>query len=302
MPKAKVIKSTGSFYFLENEQGEIIEARLRGKFKNQEIKSTNPVAVGDFVEYETTPDISVITEILPRKNYLIRKSVNLSKQSHIIASNIDQAFILFTLQSPVTKLGFLDRFLVTAEAYEITPVIIFNKFDLYKKSEIAEIEKIQTIYEKIGYKTLKISTKTSYNMGELIGLLENKTSMFFGHSGSGKSTLINTLMPDLDLKTSEISTSNDKGQHTTTFAQMYNWSFGGSIIDTPGVKEFGLIDMEKTELQDYFPEIFKLKSECKYHNCLHEKEPDCAVKNGISTGDVSLERYQSYTNLLEEST
>ncbi len=301
MPLATVIKSTGSHYQLKTENGEEKTAVLRGKFKNQNIKNTNPVSVGDKVEYEDTPDVAAIVKIFPRKNYLIRKSVNLSKQHHIIAANIDQAFVLFTLENPTTTLGFLDRFLVTCEAYGIQPFILFNKYDLYPKSSISEIEKIEDIYTKIGYKTLKISAKTSFNLGELIELLRNQSSMFFGHSGSGKSTLINTLQPELNLKTSEISDYNLKGQHTTTFAQMYDWNFGGHIIDTPGVKEFGLIDMEKEEIQSYFPEIFALRSNCKFYNCLHLNEPNCAVKDGIDERLVALERYNSYCKLVEES-
>ncbi len=300
MPKAIVIKSTGSQYLLKNEKGEKITAILRGKFKNKGIKNTNPVAVGDEVIYEETPDVAAITEIFPRKNYLIRKSVNLSKQNHIIASNIDQALVLFTLKNPSTKLGFLDRFLLTCEAYEIEPCIVFNKYDLYSKSEQTEIENIQNIYEKIGYQTIKVSSKTSFNMGHLIEILRDKTSMFFGHSGSGKSTLINCLQPDLNLKTKDISDANSKGQHTTTFAEMYDWDFGGNIIDTPGVKEFGLIDIDQEELQDYFPEIFALKPECKFYNCIHINEPKCAVKEAIEHGDIAFSRYQNYSNLIEE--
>ncbi len=303
MPKAKVIKSTGSSYQLQSESGEELKAVLRGRFKTKGIRSTNPVAVGDYVQYqkEVENEVATIEEIFPRKNYLIRKSVNLSKENHIIAANIDQAFVLFTLQNPTTKLGFLDRFLVTCEAYTISPVILFNKYDTYSKSEISELDKIEAIYEIIGYKVLKISAKTSYNLGDLIELLRDKSSMFFGHSGSGKSTLINTLQPELNLKTSDVSDYNQKGQHTTTFAQMYPWHFGGNIIDTPGVKEFGLIDMEKEEIQDYFPEIFAQRANCKFHNCLHTNEPQCAVKEAIEHTKISLERYQSYLNLIEDA-
>lgn len=301
--KGKVIKSTGSWYqVLEAETGQIFEARIRGKFKLLKNRLTNPLAVGDFVEFQLeNDDVAWITKIEPRKNYLIRKSVNLSKESHIIASNIDVACFVFTLQSPETSLGFLDRFLACCEAYNIPPIILFNKTDLLNEDGRQLTADIAEIYKKIGYKTLEISSYSGLNLKELEEKLKDKVSVFFGHSGSGKSTLVNALQPGLNLKTSEISDVHLKGKHTTTFAQMHFWDFGGAVIDTPGVREFAMIDVEKEEIQHYFPEIFKEKAHCKYHNCMHINEPKCAVLSALETGEIEVSRYQTYLKLVEET-
>ncbi|MHA6697746.1 ribosome small subunit-dependent GTPase A [Chryseobacterium sp. A321] len=301
--KGLIIKSTGSWYqVLDKETGIIYEARIRGKFKLIKTRLTNPLAVGDRVEFQLeADDIAWITHIEPRKNYLIRKSVNLSKEAHIIASNIDIACFLFTVKHPETSLGFLDRFLACCEAYSIEPLILFNKMDVLSEMEKEITEEIGFMYQKIGYKTLSISSYSKLNLEDLMEELKDKTSVFFGHSGSGKSTLVNAMQPDLNLKTSEISLVHLKGKHTTTFAQMHFWSFGGQVIDTPGVREFGMINVEKEELQHYFPEIFKTGRQCKFHNCLHLNEPKCKVLESIEEGEIEESRYITYLKLMEEA-
>ncbi len=301
--KGKIIKSTGSWYqVLELETEKIFEARIRGKFKLIKTRLTNPLAVGDFVEFQLEKDdIAWITKIEPRRNYLIRKSVNLSKEAHIIASNIDLACFIFTLKHPETSLGFLDRFLACCEAYNITPLILFNKIDVLNEDEIELVKDIEFLYQEIGYETLEISSYSKLNLELLQDLLKDKTSVFFGHSGCGKSTLVNALQPGLNLKTSEISDSQLKGKHTTTFAQMHFWHFGGNVIDTPGVREFAMIDIEKEEVQHYFPEIFKKREECKFHNCLHINEPKCAVLASLETGEIQHSRYSTYIKLMDEA-
>lgn len=301
--KGLIIKSTGSWYqVLDKDSGTIYEARIRGKFKLIKTRLTNPLAVGDQVEFQLeVDDIAWITHIEPRKNYLIRKSVNLSKEAHIIASNIDIACFLFTIKHPETSLGFLDRFLACCEAYSIEPLILFNKMDVLSEEEKEFANEISLIYQKIGYKTLNVSSYSKLNLEVLKEELKDKTSVFFGHSGSGKSTLVNAMQPDLNLKTSEISSVHLKGKHTTTFAQMHFWSFGGQVIDTPGVREFGMIDVEKEELQHYFPEIFEIGRDCKFHNCLHLNEPKCKVLKAIEVGEIEESRYITYLKLMEEA-
>lgn len=301
--KGLIIKSTGSWYqVLDKDSGTIYEARIRGKFKLIKTRLTNPLAVGDKVEFQLeVDDIAWITHIEPRKNYLIRKSVNLSKEAHIIASNIDIACFLFTIKHPETSLGFLDRFLACCEAYSIEPLILFNKMDVLSKEEKEFAKEISSMYQKIGYKTLNVSSYSKLNLEILKEELKDKTSVFFGHSGSGKSTLVNAMQPDLNLKTSEISSVHLKGKHTTTFAQMHFWSFGGQVIDTPGVREFGMIDVEKEELQHYFPEIFEIGRDCKFHNCLHLNEPKCKVLKAIEEGEIEESRYITYLKLMEEA-
>ncbi len=298
-----IIKSTGSWYqVLEQESQQIYEARIRGKFKLLKTRLTNPLAVGDHVQFSLEKDdIAWITKIEPRRNYLIRKSVNLSKEAHIIASNIDVACFIFTLKHPETSLGFLDRFLACCEAYSIRPVILFNKTDLLFAEETETCESLKFMYEQIGYQCLLISSYSGQNLEALRDLLKDQVSVFFGHSGSGKSTLVNALQPDLNLRTSEISETHLKGKHTTTFAQMHFWSFGGSVIDTPGVREFGMIDMEKEDIQHFFPEIFATGRSCKFHNCLHVNEPKCAVLAGLETGVIEESRYLTYLKLMEET-
>lgn len=301
--KGLIIKSTGSWYkVLDLETQKIYEARARGKFKLLQTKLTNPISVGDFVNFQIEfNDLAWITEILPRKNYLIRKSVNLSKEAHIIASNIDLACFIFILKNPETSLGFLDRFLVCCEAYNIQPLILFNKIDLLSEEEISIINQIKEKYTQIGYDSLNISAKTMHNIDVLKDRLKDKISVFFGHSGCGKSTLVHSIQPTITLKTGEISESNFKGKHTTTFAQMFFWDFGGSVIDTPGVREFGMIDFDKNEIQDYFPEIFTLKEDCKYHNCLHINEPKCAIQKALESEEIQQSRYATYLKLIEET-
>ncbi len=301
--KGLIIKSTGSWYqVMELDTKKIFEARIRGKFKLIKTRLTNPLAVGDFVEFQLeADDVAWITKIEPKKNYLIRKSVNLSKEAHIIASNIDVACFIYTLIHPETSLGFLDRFLACCEAYNITPLILFNKMDILGAEEMEIVKNIEALYQNIGYETIEISSYSKLNLDELKESIKDKTTVFFGHSGSGKSTLVNALQPDLNLRTGEISDTHLKGKHTTTFAQMHFWDFGGSVIDTPGVREFAMIDVEKEEIQHYFPEIFAKKEQCKYHNCMHINEPKCAVLEGLETGEIEETRYSTYLKLMEEA-
>lgn len=301
--KGLITKSTGSWYqVLEQETGRFFEARIRGKFKLIKTRLTNPLAVGDLVEFSLEQDdIAWITKIEPKKNYLIRKSTNLSKEAHIIASNIDIACFIFTLKHPETSFGFLDRFLACCEAYNITPLILFNKMDVLNEDEIELVQNIEEMYQHIGYETLEISSYSKLNLEGLQDIIKNKVSVFFGHSGSGKSTLVNAMQPSLDLKTSEISSTHLKGKHTTTFAQMHFWDFGGSVIDTPGVREFAMIDVLKEEIQHYFPEIFRIGRGCKFHNCMHTNEPKCAVLENIETGEIAESRYMTYLKLMEEA-
>ncbi|MGZ5209412.1 MAG: ribosome small subunit-dependent GTPase A [Kaistella sp.] len=301
--KGLITKSTGSWYqVLEQETGRFFEARIRGKFKLIKTRLTNPLAVGDRVEFSLEQDdVAWITKIEPKKNYLIRKSVNLSKEAHIIASNIDIACFIYTLKFPETSLGFLDRFLACCEAYNIKPLILFNKMDVLNDDEKEIVQNIEALYQNIGYETLEISSYSKLNLEALIEVIKDKVSVFFGHSGSGKSTLVNALQPDLNLKTSEISVTQLKGKHTTTFAQMHFWDFGGSVIDTPGVREFAMIDVHKEEIQHYFPEIFRVGRACKFHNCMHINEPKCAVLAQLETGEIEETRYLTYLKIMEEA-
>ncbi len=303
-----VYKSTGSWYTVKDENGEFQNCRIKGKFRLQGIKSTNPVAVGDKVRFslETVGDETVgnIDKIEPRKNYIVRKSVNLSKQTHIIAANIDQVFLLVTLENPRTYPAFIDRFLATAEAYSIPCVLLFNKIDVTGEDMESEVERMYRLYTDIGYTCLMISAITGERVDEVRQLMEGKTSLFAGHSGVGKSTLVNAIEPGLELRTSEISEQHRQGQHTTTFAEMYDLSFGARIIDTPGIKGFGLVNMEPGEIGDYFPEFFELKAQCKFNNCLHLDEPSCAIKEAVREGRIPKSRYRSYVQMVsgEEDT
>jgi len=307
LKKGIVIKSTGSWYTVKTEEGNLIESRIKGNLRLKGIRSTNPIAVGDHVEIvESNEDnnigsqvVGLIHKISPRNNYIIRKSPNLSKESHIIAANIDQAFLIVTIQFPVTTTTFIDRFLVSAEAYRIPCHLIFNKIDLYNEEQTATMNSLIEIYEMAGYECLKISAKNEIGIDELKQMMTNKTNVFSGHSGVGKSTIINKLQSNIILKTGEISEAHFSGKHTTTNSEMYELDFGGYIIDTPGIKGFGVLEMEKEEISHYFPEIFRLLNECQYYNCTHTHEPHCAVKKSVEEGKIALSRYNSYLGLLE---
>lgn len=294
-----VIKSTGSWYEVQTDEGRSIKCRIKGKFRTLDIKTTNPVAVGDRVTIEPEPDqdTGLITDLEPRKNYIIRKSVNLSKQAQIIAANLDQAFLIVTLASPRTSLGFIDRFLVTAEAYDIPAKLIFNKLDLFSAEGLDILNDYQSIYEQAGYPCYSVSALKATNLDQIKELLKDKVTLVSGHSGVGKSTLINALLPGHELKTGEISDWSDKGKHTTTFAEMFRLPFGGYLIDTPGIRELGVFDIEKQELGRLFPEIRKLMGNCRFHNCRHINEPGCAVIDAIEAGKLEPSRYDSYLSI-----
>jgi len=298
-----VYKSTGSWYTVKSDLGDFIECRMKGKFRIKGIKSTNPIAVGDWVDYELEETSDAITgtihKIHDRKNYIVRKSVNLSHQMHIIAANIDRVFLLITINNPPTTTNFIDRFLVSAEAYGIETVLVFNKIDTFDEATLDEQLYLQHIYQEIGYQCLRVSSTEMKGINDLMELMIGKVSMFSGHSGVGKSTLVNAMEPNLQLKTKVISEQSRQGQHTTTFAEMYDLSFDARIIDTPGIKGFGIVDMEKEEISGYFPEFFKLKDQCKFNNCLHKDEPHCAIKKALENDQISWSRYKSYLKILE---
>lgn len=297
-----VYKSTGSWYLIKDEFGAFRQARLKGKLKiDEEISSSNPIAVGDVVVFdeEEKDGDGVIRSIDARRNYIIRVSPHNKNQKHIVASNLDLALLITTISHPRTSLGFIDRFLLTAEAYHIPAVIVVNKVDLLKTKDEAELQKWMQIYSDAGYQILPIVAKDASTIHQLMNLLEGKTTLFSGHSGVGKSTLINQLIPNINLKTTEISDYSGKGQHTTTFAEMFDLPSGGSIIDTPGVKEFGLIHIEKAELSHYFPEMRQRLNDCKFNNCFHYNEPGCAIKAAVNEGLISEERYINYLGILD---
>ncbi len=308
MKKGLIVKTTGSWFTVEDERGELFDCKVKGNFRIKGIKSTNPVAVGDIVNFMVQNETEVagknrtgwIYSIKDRKNYIIRRSPNLSKQSHIIAANIDQAILLVTIIAPVTTTLFIDRYLASAEAYNIPVLLVFNKIDLYGDEEITVMKNLISIYSKIGYRCLKTSAETGEGIEKLKDELKNKISVINGHSGVGKSTIINLIQPGLNLKTSEISEYHKTGKHTTAFSEMYKLSIGGYIIDTPGIKGFGMLDMETWEISHYFPEIFKLSKNCLYNNCSHTHEPECAVKDALENKEISVSRYISYLDLLEE--
>jgi ribosome biogenesis GTPase len=299
--KGVVIKSTGSWYTVLSKDGVIWECRIKGLFRIKGIKTTNPIAVGDKVEFEKEEDgKGVIHSIEERKNYIIRKSINLSKQSHIIAANVDQAFLVVTLALPRTSAGFIDRFLLTAEAYHIPTIIIFNKTDLFEKDKdlMKELDDFISIYEAIGYKCYKVSATEKIKIDQLKKLTTDKITLISGHSGVGKSALVNAMDKNLNLRVGEISDAHFKGKHTTTFAEMHSLSYGGFIIDSPGIKELGLVDMEKEEISDYFPEMRALRNKCKFNNCLHLNEPKCAVIEAVEKGGIAASRYNSYVGIM----
>lgn len=297
-----VYRSTGSWYKVVTDK-KIINCRIKGKLRLDGIKSTNPVVVGDKVIIIEDPSLGknegLIAEIKPRENYIVRKSVNLSKQTHIIAANIDHAFLLITVNNPPTSSAFIDRFLVTAEAYKIKSTLIFNKIDTYDSDAKHITNELIKIYENIGYRCIKISALNNQNVNKLYDIISNKVCMFSGHSGVGKSTLINSISPSLNLRTSTISKQHQQGQHTTTFAEMFDLGNGAKLIDTPGIKGFGLVDMEKNEISKYFPEFIKFSQKCKFKNCLHFKEPKCEVKTAADKMLISSSRYKSYIQLLK---
>lgn len=298
-----VYKSTGSWYTVKADGGEMYDCRIKGKFRIKGIRSTNPVAVGDVVDFEIDEKADTVTGVIhnihERKNYIVRKSVNLSHQVHIIASNIDKLFLIVTINNPPTTTNFIDRFLITAEAYGIEAILLFNKIDTFDDAMLDEQLYLQHTYTQIGYQCLRVSSVEHKGLDKLKEAMTGKVSMFSGHSGVGKSTLVNALQPGLNLKTKEISEQHSQGQHTTTFAEMFDLDFGATIIDTPGIRGFGVVDMEKDELGDYFPEFLAIKDQCKFNNCLHKDEPHCAVKDALDKDEISWSRYRSYLQILE---
>jgi ribosome biogenesis GTPase len=296
------MRSTGSWYDVKDiESGHLWRCRLKGKFKIKDLKVTNPIAVGDLVEYEvedTVENTGIIQDIQKRKNYIVRQSVHKTAHSHLLAANLDQAILVVTLVFPRTSLGFIDRFLVTAESFRIPAVLIFNKQDLLSEDFKDFQQELTAMYEDLGYKCLLTDAVSGAGVAEVKALLKGKVSLFSGHSGVGKSTLVNSIAPDLVLKTSEVSTFANKGVHTTTFAEMFEIEPGTFIIDSPGIKELGLVEIKPAELGHYFPEMRRLLNDCRFHNCLHLNEPGCAVKNAISEGEISMSRFESYLSMV----
>jgi len=299
--KGLVYKSTGSWYQVKSDEGNFYQCRIKGKLRLSGIRSTSPVAVGDRVGFDLDDEaIGVIHSIEERENYLVRKSVNLSKQLHIIGANIDLVFLVITLKNPETFTTFIDRFLVSAAAFGIETVMLFNKMDQYSEEELETVNELKELYTSIGYQSVLCSTKSGQGMSELRNLMKDNTSIFSGHSGVGKSTLINTVAPELRLKIGEISEQHGQGQHTTTFAEMFDLSFGGRIIDSPGIRGFGIADIDKEEIARYFKEFFKASENCKFNNCQHLSEPGCAVKSELEEGTIAESRYQSYLSMVLE--
>lgn len=294
-----VTKSTGSWYQVQTPDGRRYDCRIKGKFRIKGLTTTNPVAVGDKVDFELEPEQEqgVITKLYDRRNYIIRKSINLSKQAQIIAANLDQAFLVVTLASPRTSLGFIDRFLVTAEAYDIPASLVYNKLDMFSKEGLEILSEYKMVYEKLGYPCYEVSALKGTNIPALKDKLKDKITLFSGHSGVGKSSLMNAILPDLDLRTMEVSEWSDKGMHTTTFAEMYDLPGGGSIIDTPGIRELGVIDIEQQELSHFFPEMRSRLNQCRFNNCRHINEPGCAVLEAVENGDIEPSRYESYLSI-----
>ena len=294
-----VIKTTGKRYTVKTDIGEIVQCRLKGKFRIQGIKSTNPIVVGDKVEVVQESELWMIVKLYDRKNHILRKSVNLSKQTHIIAANIDQALLMITLSSPVTTTGFIDRFLIAANAYGIEVILLFNKVDLLSDELKIQHENLKKVYENIGY-TCFATSVIHDDLSDIKQAMKGKLNMISGHSGVGKSTLVNYLQPDLHINTKEVSDTHRQGQHTTTFSELHELDFGASIIDTPGIRGFGLVELEVSELANYFPEFFALKLKCKFHNCIHKNEPQCSVKSALENGDIAESRYKNYLKMLVE--
>ncbi|MBK7711271.1 MAG: ribosome small subunit-dependent GTPase A [Bacteroidales bacterium] len=301
MEKGIVLKSTGSRYRILCNDGKIIECSIKGKLRIKELRTTNPVAVGDNVlfEYDSRSGSGVITEVLDRTNYILRKASNLSKHSQIIAANIDQVFLMITIILPETPVEFIDRFLITAEAYRIPATIIINKTDLYGEPEIEKMKYLEALYGKIGYDSVRLSLREMTGLDTLKSRMKDKISLVSGNSGVGKTTLLNAFDPDLNLKTGEISDYHKQGKHITTFPEMHRMPFGGFVVDTPGMKGFGVVDMEKSEIYHFFREIFRISKNCKFNNCLHLDEPGCAVRTAVENGDIDFLRYRSYLNIMD---
>jgi ribosome biogenesis GTPase / thiamine phosphate phosphatase len=300
--KGLVYKSTGSWYTVKDETGKFRNARIKGVFKINDITSTNPLSVGDEVDIEIEDEVensAVVTKIHDRRNYINRQSPRAKHQHHIIASNVDQSILVATLKEPRTSQGFIDRFLVASEMYHVPSAIVFNKVDLHRKKEQQQFEQWKEMYENIGYRVKSVSVKENTGIDEVKQLLKEKITLISGHSGVGKSSLLNVILPDLNLKVQEVSGWSGKGLHTTTFAEMFDLPFGGQIIDTPGMREFGLVDLTKQELSHYYPEMRKRLTHCQFNNCLHVNEPGCAIKEAVSHGEIDEDRYVSYLNILD---
>lgn len=297
-----VMRSTGSWYDVRSNEGTIMQCRLKGKFKIKGFKVTNPIAVGDKVVYELEDEVrnaGIISDILPRENYIIRQSVHKTAHGHLLATNLDQAVLIATLDFPRTSLGFIDRFLVAAESFRIPTVLVFNKLDLLNAEQIAYQNELTELYESLNYKCIFTSAVDGTGVDDFFNILQGKVSLISGHSGVGKSTLVNAIAPDLDLRTSEVSTFANKGVHTTTFAEMFEIAHETFIIDSPGIKELGLADMQKEEIGHYFPEILEIMSQCRFHNCMHLDEPNCAVKEAVMEERIAQSRYFSYLSMMD---
>ena len=300
--RGTVYKSTGSWHSVKNNEGVEFECRIKGRLRLDDLGSTNPIAVGDVVEFDiennTDSRNGIIIKVHDRKNYILRKSVNLSKQTQILAANIDVLFLVITINNPVTTTNFIDRFLITSNAYSIDTVLLFNKMDSYNKDKMIQLDKLVNLYENIGYKCIKVSAITGLNIKEIISLIRGKTIMFGGHSGSGKSSIINCINPELNLKIGNISSQHLQGKHTTTYAELFDIDFGARVIDTPGIKGFGIVNFEKNEIGDFFPEFFQNKNKCKFNNCLHIDEPDCFIKELVSSNKINISRYENYKQII----
>lgn len=300
--KALIYKSTGSWYFAKNEEGRQFNARIKGVLKISGLTSTNPIAVGDIVEMELENELentATIISIYDRKNYIARVSPHNKNQHHIVASNLDQSLLFATIKDPKTSQGFIDRFLVSCESYHLPAVIVFNKADVYRKKELEKFEELKSIYETTGYKVLLTSIVNNEGIDKVKDLLFDKITLLSGHSGVGKSSLINAIFPELNLRTKEVSDWSGKGMHTTTFAEMFDLPAGGKVIDTPGLREFGLVDIGKHELSHYFPEMRQRLNNCQFNNCMHINEPGCAIKNALNRGEIHVDRYVSYMTILD---